>query len=81
MPTKKPKQGQSLAELHPSLAKQWHPTKNGTLTSHDISSGTGKKIWWKCDEGDDHEWIASPNNRSKGRGCQSSIFRWMPLFR
>tara|TARA_B110000114_G_scaffold17366_1_gene16758 strand:+ start:459 stop:578 length:120 start_codon:yes stop_codon:yes gene_type:complete len=26
------KDKKSLAETHPELAKQWHPTKNGKLT-------------------------------------------------
>ena len=25
----------SLAETHPEVAKQWHPTKNGNLTPFD----------------------------------------------
>ena len=48
-----------LATTHPEIAKQWHPTKNGDLTPYEISVGSGKKIWWKCDKGDDHEWQAS----------------------
>lgn len=59
----------SLAILKPSIAKQWHPTKNGDLTPFDVSIGTHKKVWWKCDKGNDHEWEAPVNNRSKGSGC------------
>jgi hypothetical protein len=58
-----------LATLNPKLAKQWHPTKNGSLTPYDLGIKSGKKIWWKCDKGDDHKWVASINNRSQGRGC------------
>ena len=21
-----------------------------------MSEGSDKKVWWKCDKGDDHEW-------------------------
>jgi very-short-patch-repair endonuclease len=59
----------SLAETHPEVAKQWHPTKNGDLSPKDFTPGSGKKVWWKCDKGDDHEWIASIVNRSNGRNC------------
>jgi len=59
-----------LAETHPELAKQWHPTKNGDLTPYDVTKGMNKKVWWKCDKGIDHEWDTSPNKRALvGRGC------------
>ena len=64
------KDKKSLAETHPEVAKQWHPTKNGDLTPYDVTKGMNKKVWWKCDKGDDHEWKASPNKRALvGRGC------------
>ena len=50
------KNKQSLAETHPEVAKQWHPTKNEDLTPFNVTSGSSKKVWWKCDKGDDHEW-------------------------
>ena len=56
-----------LATLNPSLASEWHPTKNGELTPKDVMRGTNKKVWWLC--GDGHEWEASPNKRSQNRGC------------
>ena len=46
----------SLAETHPEIAKEWHPTLNGDLTPRDFTHGSDKKPWWKCDKGDDHEW-------------------------
>lgn len=64
-----------LATLHPDLAKQWHPTKNGKLTPYDIGPGSGKLVWWKCPEGDDHEWRADVKRRSNGRGCPICIGR------
>ena len=56
-----------LATLKPELAKEWHPTKNNGLTSNDVTVGSGKKVWWKCEKG--HEWKATIANRSKGVGC------------
>jgi hypothetical protein len=54
--SRKPPKGKSLAEVNPELAKQLHPTKNGDLTANDVSSGSDAKIWWKCNNGEDHEW-------------------------
>ena len=58
-----------LATLNPDLAKQWHPTKNGKMTPFDVGVGSGKTVWWKCPEGDDHVWKAPVIKRSDGRGC------------
>ena len=66
---RKPKKGKSLAEVNPELAKQWHPTKNGGLTPFDFSQGSEKRIWWKCNKGDDHEWESTIGNRSQGTNC------------
>ena len=57
----------SLADVSPLLASQWHPTRNGALTPADVLPGTHKKIWWRCDQG--HEWQAAVNSRSAGCGC------------
>jgi len=57
------KDKKSLAETHPEVAKQWHPTKNGDLTPYDVTIGSGKLVWWKCSKGNDHEWESSPNSR------------------
>ena len=59
----------SLAETNPELAKQWHPTLNDDLTPNDFTPGSGKKVWWKCNEGDDHEWETSPKHRKNGTNC------------
>ena len=59
------KDKKSLAETHPEVAKQWHPSLNGDLTPSDVTPGSNKKVWWKCDKGDDHEWEAIINGRSR----------------
>ncbi|MEK4503744.1 zinc-ribbon domain-containing protein [Bacillus sp. FSL R12-0069] len=56
-----------LATLNSDLAKEWHPTKNGTLTPYDVTRSSSKRVWWKCNEG--HEWETSVNNRAYGSGC------------
>jgi hypothetical protein len=57
----------SLQTHNPLLAKEWHPTKNGTLTSDDVKPGSRRKVWWLC--GRNHGWIATVNSRSRGSGC------------
>ncbi len=49
------------------VAKQWHPTLNGDLNK--ITNKSGKKVWWKCDKGNDHYWKTSVANRSKDTNC------------
>ena len=46
----------SLQETHPKVAGQWHPTENGKLTPDDVVAGSHQKVWWKCDEGSEHQW-------------------------
>jgi superfamily II DNA or RNA helicase len=54
-----------LATTHPDLVTEWHPSKNGNLTPHDIVAGSGKKIWWQCSIADDHEWKTAIEKRTK----------------
>jgi hypothetical protein len=64
------KRRKSLTETHPEVAKEWHPTKNGDLTPSDVTQGSNKKVWWKCNKGDDHEWEKSISKRAgRGDGC------------
>jgi hypothetical protein len=59
-----------LATKNPELAKQWHPTKNGDLTSYDVTCGSGKKAWWQCNNNKKHEWEAIIYQRNKtGISC------------
>ena len=44
----------SLATRHPDIAADWHPTKNGALTPHDVIRASGKTAWWQCERG--HAW-------------------------
>ena len=58
-----------IATTHPHLAKQWHPTKNGSLLPTMVSRGNNKEVWWLCDECG-NEWEAIICNRSlNNSGC------------
>ena len=56
-----------LQTVNPSLAKEWNYEKNNGLTPTDVMSNSGKKVWWKCDNG--HEWSSSIYHRNRGNGC------------
>jgi hypothetical protein len=56
-----------LATTNPTVATEWHPTKNGVVSPYDVTSGSHGKAWWLCSQG--HEWEASIRNRHNGRGC------------
>ena len=64
---KKVKDENSLQTVNPTLAKQWHPTKNGSLTPREVTANSHNQIWWLCSKG--HEWKAAISSRSNGQGC------------
>lgn len=57
----------SLQTEYPEIAKQWHPTKNASLTADEVTPHSGQKVWWLCPHG--HEWKAVINSRTRGYGC------------
>lgn len=61
------KRTDSLQSEYPDLARQWHPTKNASLTADAVTPHSGQKVWWLCSHG--HDWKAVINSRSRGMGC------------
>jgi len=58
----------NLVVLHPEIAEQWHPTKNGDLRPENVTPGSDKKVWWLCEK--KHEWEATVGNRTSHQsGC------------
>jgi hypothetical protein len=57
----------NLHIVNPSLAKEWHPTRNGDLNPRNVTPGSGKKVWWICAQG--HEWQATIYSRNRGSNC------------
>lgn len=57
----------NLSLINPTLAKDWHPTKNGELTPELVTPGSDKRVWWQCEKG--HEWEAVICYRNKSTGC------------
>lgn len=67
---------ESLADMCPELALQWHPIKNGDLKPTDVTPCSGKKVWWYLPYDDpntgkhfDFEWEAVIQTRTKGANC------------
>ncbi len=56
-----------LLTINPTLANEWNYEKNNGLTPSDVMPNSGKKVWWKCQNG--HEWQATIGSRNGGRGC------------
>lgn len=56
-----------LASLLPDIAAQWHPNKNSPLTASEVTSKSGKKVWWVCERG--HEFEAIISNRLTKDHC------------
>lgn len=53
--------------IHPDIAREWHPTKNGLLSPNQFTANSDKSFWWRCIKG--HEWKTSINHRSNGSNC------------
>ena len=58
-----------LETIYPMIAKQWHPTLNGTLTPSMVTINSHQKVWWQCEKG--HVWKAVIYSRTSERkhGC------------
>lgn len=58
-----------MADEYPSVAAEWHPTKNGDKKPTDFRPHSNKRVWWLCKFG--HDWEAPINNRTGTykRGC------------
>jgi hypothetical protein len=54
----------SLATDSPHLAREWDQEKNGQLRAHEVTPGSGRKVWWKCEKAG-HEWQAYIYARAK----------------
>ena len=71
MPSSKPRPGHSFAEVHPELVDEWDFTANQEQgwSPETTTARSSRRVWWIC-RTCSHRWIATPNNRSRGNGCQ-----------
>ena len=60
----------SLANLYPDIAKEWHKNKNQPLTPEQFSPFSQQKVWWQCLQVRKHTWDMRISDRTKKRyGC------------
>lgn len=65
-----PLKGNSLKEKFPEVAKEFHPTKNGSLKPDMISRASDNKVWWLCKKNKKHIWKQTPKHRTSNKaGC------------
>ena len=65
----------SFADVFPTLALEWHPTKNGTLKPTMFKPKSNFKAWWKCSEcGEEYE--STLTNRANGCGCPKCSIKY-----
>jgi len=57
----------NLQAAYPEIASEWHPSKNDNLKPNELTPGSKRKIWWRCNKG--HEWQAAVYSRTRGSGC------------
>jgi hypothetical protein len=58
----------SFGSKYPKLAKQWHPTKNGSRTAFDVPANSRDLVWWQCETYPEHEWQAQIKSRVDSSG-------------
>lgn len=65
-----------LSVTHPDVAAAWNFEKNSSLTPDTVTSGSGRKVWWKCAYCG-YEWESSVCDRcrrdSKCPKCRAII--------
>ena len=71
---RRPQPGQSLADLFPDLARQWHPSRNGDLRPEDVTRGSSRRVWWQCESDPSHVWDATVTSRAAPRSKRNCPF-------
>ena len=64
--------GPDISSLPKELQQQWHPDKNAHLENVIVTPGSGRKVWWSCDQCPDgmpHVWESTADRRTRGSGC------------
>jgi len=60
----------SLVQRYPTVAAEWHPTRNGNRTPETTTFGSRIGVFWVCSSCG-YEWRATPHSRTvRGTGCR-----------
>lgn len=57
-----------LSTVRPDIAAEWNYDRNGILKPENFSTGSSRRVWWKCLQCG-AEWKTSVANRTYGYGC------------
>lgn len=57
----------NLKIKHPLIASEWDYERNSSLLPEQVTCGSDRRVWWKCDKG--HSYLTSIANRVSGKGC------------
>ena len=71
-PAHKQQEGPNISCLDPALQQQWDHAANAHIGNVNIAPGSGRKVWWICDQCPDghlHRWEARVASRTSGTGC------------
>ena len=58
-----------LEAISPSIARQWHPTRNGRLTPRHVTDQANRVVWWRCEQYPHHEWRVDVASRRRRPNC------------
>lgn len=58
----------NLKSNNPDLMEEWDFSKNNEIDPTFVSSGSAKKVWWKC-KICGYEWQSRISHRTNGTGC------------
>jgi hypothetical protein len=60
----------SIAALHPELAREFDVEKNAPLTADSIAPQSNRRVWWRCSRDQNHSWqIVVMQRVLDGSGC------------
>ena len=57
-----------LTTLYPDIAAQWDEEKNGALHPSNVTAGSNRPVWWRCEKGHSYRTIIAQRVQ-RGDGC------------
>lgn len=57
-----------LATLYPDIAAQWDEEKNGALHPSNVTAGSNRRVWWRCEKGHSYRAVIAQRVQ-RGDGC------------
>ena len=59
--------GAPISATHLFILKEWDYDKNVNIDPNNVSFGSYKKVWWKCEK--NHSWRSKVSHRTSGSAC------------